>query len=289
MNVSIPQSPAIAADRTPISSQETLGRSLNRLSASSRIGLPVEAGVSGVAVSERFDAQGKRVQAAMAEVQHAASAVQTADGFLGGLTDGLSRLRELADRVRDPVQSAATKSAATREFQAAQRQLGQSLGCTVAQINGGAAPAPTITFNGIELFCPDDRPTPSSATADSASLPKVRLRVSALTALVQPDRAAGFRLVPSDAAATDVLKAALQDVADARQTLGAAGARLQLEAVTLQVESENLSSALTPIRDEAGGDEFTRAATTTMLVQPGAALLAQANLKPYGALQLLER
>lgn len=280
MNVSIPQSQAVAADRTFISSPETLSRSLHRLSAASKIGLPTAAGPAGAAVTERFDAQGKRVQAAMIGVQHAASAVQTADEFLGGLADILTRLGELATGGSD---------SAARNFQAEQGQLRQVIGGNAAKIGGQSVPAAAVTFNGIELFGPEDRPNPPASSLNPESLPKFRLRGGAIAALIQQDAAGSFVLGASDPAATDVLKSARQDVADARDTLGSVHTRLQLEAATLQVEAENLSSALAPIRDEAVGDEFTRSAAASMLVQPGAALLAQANVTPYGALQLLER
>jgi flagellin len=289
MNVIIPQSPAIAPDRTPVSRHETLGRSLDRLSAGARIGLPAAAGTAGLAVSERFDAQGKRVQAALTNVQHAASAVQTAGEFLGSLTEILSQLRDLAAPTSAPAAGATVATDSAGTFEALQQQLRQVLGGRVAQLGGEPATAPAVTFDGIELFGPEDQPNPPATTPDLALLPKFRLRSGALTALIRQDGDGNFLLTAADAATGDVLKSALQDVADTRGTLGAVSARLELEAVTLQVESENLSSALTPIRDESAGGEFTRAAAATMLLQPGAALLAQANVVPHGALRLLER
>lgn len=290
MNVNLTPSPAIAADRTPISSQETLSRSLHRLSANARIGLPASAGDVGMAVADRFDAQGKRVQGAIADVQHAASAVQTADRFLGGLTEILSHLSDLADQAGAPLQDPAARAAAVLEFKGAQEQLRLALGGYLAATSDQPAVTPVLTFNGIDLFSTGGRPNSTGALGDGpAALPKVRLRVGALDALVQRDAVGSFQLPATDPTATDTLKSALADVNAARRILDETGARLALEAVTLQVESENLSSALAPIRDEPAGSEFTRAATAIMLVQPGAALFAQANVKPSGALQLLER
>ena len=289
MNVSISQSPPVAPDRTFISGQDALSRSLSRLSALSSIGLPAAAGDAGTAVVERFDAQGKRVQNALTGVQQAASAVQTAAEFMGGLTEILSRLSDLATPAQNAARSPADVAARDWNFQAAQQQLRAVLGGSAAQIGGEVVTTPAVTFDGIELFGPEDQPNPPGAAVNQESLPKFRLRGGAINALIQQDGAGNFRLGAADATATDVLKSALQDVADARVAIEAVGARLQLEAVTLQVESENLSSALTPIRNEAVGRENTRAASTSMLLQPGAALLAQANLAPHGALQLLER
>lgn len=286
MNVNLSPSPAIAADRTPISNQETLARSLQRLSTSARLSLPAAAGGAGAAVVDRFDAQGKWVQGVITGIQQATSAVQTADRFLGGLTEILSRLGDLAGQADDATRAPAARAASAQEFKAAQEQLRLAMGGNMAAINGQPTVAPAIVFNGIDLFSAGERP--GSSADDPAALPKVKLRTGALNALVQQDDNGNFRLAATEATA-DVLKSALGDVSDARRILSEAGARLALEAVTYQVESENLSSALAPIRDEAMGGEFTRAATTTMLVQPGAALFAQANVKPQGAFQILDR
>lgn len=279
MNVSLSPSRPVGIEHPLVSSQDSLGRSLSRLSGSSRIDLPAAAGPLGAAVSERFDAQGKRVQAAMTAVQHSASAVQTADGFLTGLAETLGRMRDLA--------ADGQSSGAAPEFAALQEQLRVVAGGTLGQGEGMSAPG--ITFDGIDLFGPEDQPNPPGFTADAESIPKFRLRGGAIAALIQSDDSGNFVLGASDAAAADVLKSAAGDVADARRTLEGVNQRLQLRAVTLQVEAGNISSALAPIGSEEAGGDAARLAATAMLGQPGAALLAQANVTPYGALQLLER
>ena len=154
MSVITPQLQAPAADRTFIRSQATLGRSLSRLAASSKISPPSLAGSAGLAVSGKTDAHGKRVQAAMTGVQDAVSAVQAVDGLIGGMSAILEHLQR-------------------------------------------------------------------------------------------------------------------------------AGA-------SLQVESGNLAAVIAPIRDEAGAGKSTVSAASGILVQPGLATVAQANVSQEGALRLLE-
>jgi flagellin len=85
---------AMVAARNLSTSQEMLGRSLNRMSSGSKIVNPSD-DAAGLAVSEKLDAQSRRVKAATTNVQNAVSFVQTADGFMSGMTKILSRMSEL--------------------------------------------------------------------------------------------------------------------------------------------------------------------------------------------------
>ncbi len=255
--------------------QEVLGRSLHRFSSASRLGLPDTASPTAAAVSRRFDAQDKRVQSALGAVQHVASAVQTAAGFLGGIDGILGQMRTASAQLKNP-DAGADQAAAQEEFQALQEQLLEALA------------APTGRFQGKALFGPEDPAPPAEAADVAVALPKFRLQGTALSALVRRDPSGAFMLAGSEAKTGDVVKSALQDVKDARSSVTAAGLRLQLEAATLQIESENISSALTPIPDEAAGSDATRSASGSILLQPGAALRAHGNLGAFGVLKVLE-
>ena len=76
-------------------------------------------------------------------------------------------------------------------------------------------------------------------------------------------------------------------VAEERATLGAAQSRLELASSTLQIEYENLSSAISRIRDVDVAEESTNYARYNILVQSGTAMLAQANQQPQAVLKLL--
>jgi flagellin-like hook-associated protein FlgL len=264
-------------------SPEILGRSLQRLSSQARVGLPDTA--SANAVSRRYDAQDKRVQAALGDVQQAASAVQTADAFLGGLGDILGQMGEVTQRLADGSPDAA---ADLEKFATLQQQLRAALGKSAPRADAQTMGTPDVSFEGEPLFGPEDRAQPAGAGDETAKLPKFRLRGAALGALMQQKPDGAFALGGRDSRTGDAVKSARQDVQDARSSVTAAGQRLQLEAATLQVESENLSSVLTPIRDEAAGDAATRAAAGSMLLQPGAVLRAQGNIGAPGVLKVLE-
>ena len=70
---------ATAAARNLNHSQEMLNKSLSRLSSGSKIVQPSD-DAAGLAVSEKLQAQGRRLDAANTNVQNAMSYIQTADG-----------------------------------------------------------------------------------------------------------------------------------------------------------------------------------------------------------------
>lgn len=286
--------PAIAAARNLDRSQEMLGRSLNRLSSGSKIVNPSD-DAAGLAVSEKLDAQNLRVHAATTNVQNAVSLVQTADGFMGGMDKILSRLGELAIMGQDVTKNSSDVALYQQEFTALQTQLRQTVGGTAAQIGGSDVTKPLGMFNGIPLLG-GDGPTgagpgfPVTVGQDagqSMTIPQINLRDGAVGALIAQDASGNFLLNLSSPAITGAVTDGIQDVANERASLGASGSRLELVATTLQVESENLSSAVSRIRDVDVAEESTQYAKYNILVQSGTAMLAQANQTPQSVLKLL--
>ena len=89
-------------------------------------------------------------------------------------------------------------------------------------------------------------------------------------------------------ASTTDLSAAIQQVAGARATLGAAQARLNLAAATNQTQSTNMQSAISQINDADVAAGSTAVAKYNILVQMDAAILAQANTNAGTVLTLLK-
>lgn len=90
------------------------------------------------------------------------------------------------------------------------------------------------------------------------------------------------------AAATDLIKAAINKVSDVRGTLGATQNRLDHTINNLSVMTENIQDAESTIRDTDVADEMMAYTKNNILVQSAQAMLAQANQVPQGVLQLLQ-
>ncbi len=281
---------AMVAARNLNQSHEMLGRSLTRLSSGSKIVNPSD-DAAGLAVSEKLDAQGRRVQAAMTNVQNAISYVQTADGFMSGMTKILSRLSELAILAKDVTKNSGDIALYQQEFSALQAQLRDTIGGTTAEIGGTAdVDTPLGAFNDIVLFGGGSGLTVTigQAVGQNMNVGSSNLRDGDMLAIIQQDGAGDYTLSVTDGDAIAKITAAIQDVATERATLGASQSRLELASTTLSVERENLSSAISRIRDIDVADESTQYAKYNILVQSGTAMLAQANLSPQSVLKLLQ-
>src|SRR6516165_1513595 len=108
---------AMIAARNLNQSQDMLGRSLNRLSSGSKIVNPSD-DAAGLAVSEKLDAQNRRVQAASTNVQNAVSLTQVQDGFMNTMGQILGRMGELANLAHDVTKSPEDVSLYGQEFSA---------------------------------------------------------------------------------------------------------------------------------------------------------------------------
>jgi len=85
-----------------------------------------------------------------------------------------------------------------------------------------------------------------------------------------------------------VIQKASTDVADVRANLGAIMNRLEYTDKTLQVQRENMTAAESKIRDADISLEMTNFTRQNIMLQAGTAMLAQANSKTQGILQLLK-
>jgi flagellin len=282
---------AIAAARNLNHSQEMLGRSLTRLSSGSKIVNPSD-DAAGLAVSEKLDAQGKRVKAATTNVQNAVSYVQTADGFMSGMTKILSRMSELAILAKDVTKNTSDVDLYQQEFTALQDQLRATIGGDMVDIGGTAdVDTPLGAFNGITLFGSNATGLPvtiGQAVGQEMTINESNLRTGAMLQAILQDSAGAYTLKSTDSDAIQKITDSIQHVATQRATLGAAQSRLELASTTLQVEYENLSSAISRIRDVDVAEESTQYAKYNILVQSGTAMLAQANQTPQSVLKLLQ-
>lgn len=282
---------ALADARSLNRSQEMLGRSLTRLSSGSKIVNPSDDS-AGLAVSEKLDAQSRRVAAASTNVQNAVSFVQTADGFMSGMNKILSRLSELAVLTKDVTKNSGDIELYQQEFQSLQDQLRATIGGTTAEVGGTTNMGkPLGSFNGLVMFGPNPNGMNvaiGQAVGQDMTIGETNLRSGAMLQIIQQDASGAYTLSADDANAFGKITAAIHHLAHERSSLGAAQSRLDLASATLTVEAENISSANSRIRDVDVAEESTRFAKYNILAQSGTSMLAQANQIPNSVLKLLE-
>jgi len=97
----------------------------------------------------------------------------------------------------------------------------------------------------------------------------------------------GISTVTGAVSAISTIDAALQSVNSLRATLGAFQNRLEFTINTLAIQEENSAASESAIRDADIARETIRFTRNQILVSSGTAVLAQANVVPQTALQLL--
>lgn len=274
---------AISSARNLNQSQEMLSKSLARLSSGSKIVNPSD-DAAGLAVSEKMMAQNKRLSAAATNVQNAISYIQTADGFMGSISSVLTRMSELSMLSQDVTKNSSDVALYQTEFSALQQQLKDTVG-------GTGVTTPLGTFNGIQLFGPNATGltvTIGEGAGQTMTIAQTDLQSGAMQTLLAQTAPPAFSITSTTTGVAAMVVNAIQQIATERATLGASQSRLNVATTTLQVEGQNLESAISRIRDVDVAQESTQYAKNNILVQAGTAMLAQANQIPQSVLKLLQ-
>src|SRR5215467_16157751 len=187
-------------------SSALLAKSLARLSSGSKITSP-EDDVAGLAVSMRFDAQINRIGAAQTNIGDAISFSQTQDGFLQKVAKALDRMSELSILAQDPTKGDNDRGLYHQEF--------TTLAAYVNDLAGK-------DFNGVSLFDGTTHNVTTDSEGNTFAMAGVDVSVGVYTAL----QSAGVDTTANAGAALTSVKAAIEQLATDRATIGANVSRL---------------------------------------------------------------
>lgn len=264
--------PALNTARILRRSTLDLNKSLQRLSSGLRINRAAD-DAAGLAIAEGFRARVRGLAVAQRNAQDAVSLVQTAEGALSETTNIVQRIRELAVQSANGTNSAVNRAdlqlevtqllaqidaiAANTEFNGV-NPINGAAGALTFQVGAEAGQTLAIDFNSV------------GGTAANIGLvaPNINSQAGAQAAITAADTA-------------------LQNLGTRRATLGALQNRLEFTINTLAIEEENSASAESAIRDADIARETIQFTRNQILVSAGTSVLAQSNLVPQTALQLL--
>ena len=268
---------AVRAARLLSESSVKLGESLARLSSGSKI-VNASDDAAGLAQVLKLDAQLKRTGAASANVGNAISFSQTQDGFLQKVQTALERMSELTVLSQDVTKSNTDRSNYSVEFKQLQTYI-SDIG--------------SKDFNGVTLFSSAGTATlgvtiDSDAATFGLALIDLTSSVST-TGMAQIYTGVTSAITNSSSAASALsnIQTAIQNLADMRANVGANIQRLNMTDDQVTILNENMSAANSRIKDIDVAEESTEFARFNILVQSGTAMLAQANMLPSMALQLI--
>jgi flagellin len=248
-----------------------LNKSLERLSSGLRINRAAD-DAAGLAIAEGLRSQVRGFGVVQRNAQDGISLVQTAEGALSEVTGIIQRIRELA------VQSAN----GTLQDNPNRTDLNAESTQLIAAVNEILT---RTTFNGIDPF---------SATAVTIQTGVLNAQTTALagtgTAISTTTLGINALVINTQAtasAALATLDTALTTVNTRRANLGAAQNRLEFTINQLGIREENAAAAESRIRDADIAKETIGFTRNQILVSAGTSILAQANIVPQTALQLL--
>ncbi len=247
---------------------------------------------SGLAVSEKMQAQIRGLNRAEKNAQDGISFIQTSEGYLQETQDILKRLRDLSVQASNGIYTASDRMMIQVEVS----QL-------VAEVNRIASQA---QFNGLNMLTGRFARATGTNTITASMWFHVganmdqRMRVYIGTMTAQALGIQGTNGLPSTATflslsspdranmAIGILDKALQTVSKQRADLGAYQNRLNYATQGLSIGAENLQAAESRIRDTDMAAQMVKYVKNQILVQSSTAMLAQANQKSQTVLQLFK-
>lgn len=246
-----------------------LNKTLERLSSGLRINRAAD-DAAGLAIAEGFRSVVLGSRVAQRNSQDGISLVQTAEGALETTTNILQRIRELAVQASTGTVSDANRAALDTEVQ----QL-------LAQIDDIAF---NTEFNGVRVLSAAQTVTLQAGARTGQTL------LITTTGARTADLSVSGLFVSSVAGANSAMlqvDSALNLVTSTRALFGASQNRLEFTIQTLGIQEENSAAAESAIRDADIARVTIRFTRNQILVSAGTAVLAQANVVPQTALQLL--
>ena len=250
-----------------------LNKSLQRLSSGLRINSAAD-DAAGLAIAESFRSQVRGLRVAQRNAQDGISLVQTAEGALSEVTAMLQRMRELAVQAANGTNSTANRLSLDTEFQALKSQIADTF--TRTEFNG-IFPLNSATAIVLQTGASAAQTTTVTGTSPAIATTTLVINASSLT---------GATAVNATAAITAV-NTAIGTISTRRAQLGAVQNRLEFTINTLAIQEENSAASESAIRDANIATETIRFTRNQILVSAGTSILAQANLVPQTALQLL--
>jgi flagellin len=254
-----------------------LQRNYSHLASGLRISTAAD-DAAGLAISERLRAKVRSLQQAVRNANDGISLVQIAEGALAEDSNILSRMKELAVEARNGTTSPIDRATLDDEFQsliaALDRNANSAIFGGVQLLDGTTS---TITFqigDGTVANVDTFTASLSNVTAGPTGLNVTGLTINTAT------------MTDIDTV-INTLSTAIDTVNSSRGVFGAAQNRLQSTISSLGISVENLTAAESRIRDVDVAYESSDLTRNTILQQSATAILAQANVQPQLALQLL--
>lgn len=242
---------------------------MERLSSGKRINSAKD-DAAGLAIATRMDASVRGLNQAVRNANDGISLSQTAEGAMGGISNMLVRMRELAVQASNGTLGDDDRTAIQTEVTA-----------LIAQIDDVAT---RTTFNGTALL---DGTADIDIQTGLNDGEVVNIAIADMQSAGLGVDGLDFSTAAGASGALATLDTAIQTVATERANLGAQQNRLEATVDNLTSTVVNLADAKSRIEDTDFSAESTKLAAAGILAQASTAMLAQANQSQQGVMNLL--
>jgi flagellin len=273
---------AINANRALKFQHWEANKSMEKLASGERINRAGD-DASGLAVSEKMRTQIQGLRQAERNTEDGMSFVQTAEGYLNQSASIIQRIRVLSIQAANGI------------YSPEDRQLIQvEVSALVDEVDRIASQA---EFNKFKVLTGEFARVNAKASMwfhmGANMNQRERVYIGTMTAQAFKFRDVGGKVAVSlstpDGAnsAIGILDAALQKLGKQRADLGAYYNRMEMTAKGLMSAYENVQASESRIRDADMAETMVDFTRSSILVQTGTSMLAQANLQPQSVLRLL--
>lgn len=256
-----------------------VAKSLERLSSGYRINRAAD-DAAGLAISSRFRAQIKSLEAAQRNTTQAIAMLQVAEGSLNEINNILTRLKELATQAAsdNTGNDRARLNEEAQSLLAEIDRIAQSTKYSGTQLiySGGSSWG---VFNTLTFQVGYENESYNRIQVGFYDINTATLGVNNISLGERDDAQSALAAIDQ----------AITSVAVARGDIGAAQNRLEYTASNLAVTIENYTSSESVIRDVDMAKEMTVFTKNQILVQSATAMLAHANMLPQNVLTLIGR
>jgi len=257
--------PALGAARETRQASNLLARNLEQLGSGLRI-TGAASDPAGFAIAERFNTLARQSRVEVNNLQSGVNLAQTAEGGLEAQQGAVQRIRELAVQ--------ASNGTLTDDQRQALNEEAQQL---VQQVDDVAE---DTEFNGRQVLNEDQ-------TVDLGTEGDVEVTLNESTAASLGIDSIDLSSEAGAAAAVDQADQALNRISQDRASLGAQVSRFERGIEQREIAGINAFDAESRIRDLDIARAATEQARNEVLLQGGLAAIAQSNVTPQAALQLL--
>ena len=274
---------SLNAQRHLENNRSQLGSSINRISSGRIEG--ASDGVTELTLTENIRADVVALQQGSRNLNDGTALVKTAEGALNEISGILLRLRSIASQSANGTIDDVERISTDLEYQASLRELDRIVATT--EFNGTflldgtlAASQPAADHNVLQLGV-DSSSKNQFDLNNMLNLTNVGTASLGLSGSNITSQGDAFQ-------ALNALTTSIDDLIQVRGRVGTTQIRIMHAFDNLKVQEENLTAAVSTIRDADFAEELTSLTKNQLLVQSAVAMVGQANLNPQAALTLLE-